>query len=200
MTLSLEYETSNGLVVGQHVLGLDATPIRCPNWDDKHQCYYHQKFIRSFSGDIVAVRAVNEFGEESMITYLDKDIHISVVPGNKISQEGEQDITFGIGIYRYGFTDADESRRVDYLHIINQSGTYYQCGLRDGDLILSTEANKVTVARPILDAKERAKKGFYYEVKTFTPQAGDKGMEHYPVYFTETEMSHFSESINKNHQ
>lgn len=199
MTLSLEYETSNGLVVGQHVLGLDDTPIRCPNWDDKHQCYYHQKFIRSFSGDIVAVKAVNEFGEESMITYLDKDIHISVVPGYKISQEGEQDITFGIGIYRYGYTDADESRKVDYLHITDQSGTYYQCGLRDGDLILSTDPNKVTVARPILDAKERAKKGFYYEVKTFTPQAGDKGMEHYSVYFTETEMSHFTESINKNH-
>ena len=199
--LSLEYETSNGLVVGQHVLGLDDTPIRCPNWDDKHQCYYHQKFIRSFSGDIVAVKAVNEFGEESLITFNDKDIHISVVPGYKISQEGEQDITFGIGIYRYGYADADESRKVDYLHITDKSGTYAECGLLDGDLILSMSADKVTVARPILDAKERAKKGgLYYEVLTKTPKAGDKGMEHYPVYFTETEMSHFTESINKQHQ
>lgn len=197
---SLEYETENGIIVGQHVLGLDCDAIRCPDWDDKHQCYYHQKFIRSFTGDIVAVKAINEFGEESMITYLDKDINISVVPGNKISEEGNQDITFGIGIYRYRYTDADARRKVDYLHITDLDGTYFQCGLRDGDLILSMEGNKVKVARPILDASERAKTGLYYKVMSFAPQAGDKGMEHYPVYFTESEMKHFTESINKSHQ
>jgi len=185
-SLSLAYEIEDGVVVGQHVVGLDGDTIRCPQWDDSQLCYYRKKFVRNFAGDIVAVKAVNEFGEESLVTYRDFIIRISVVPGDEISKDGDDFSIFGIGFYKYSASKADNGRKVDYLHITDKGGTFWRCGLRDGDIILQMGKGGVKVAR---------RQGNGFAVKEFHPQTGDPGMEHYPVYYTEPEMKRLRAAI-----
>jgi hypothetical protein len=195
-TLSIENEIENGLIVGQHVIGLDGNIIRYPAWDDNRLCYYRKKFIRNFEGEIIAAKAVNEFGEESLITYNTWEIQRAVVPGDEIKVEGEDFTVYGVGTYKYSADKVDQSRKVDYLHITDTKGTYYRCGLRDGDLLLSINAGEVTVARPLKATSASASNRKYYELLTFHPQTGEEGMEHYPVYFTEAEMQHLQNSLN----
>lgn len=197
--LSLEYEVEDNLVVGQHVIGLTGAIIRCPIWEEDQFCYYRKKFIRNFAGDIVASKAVNEFGEESLVTYGSQEIQISIVPGEEIKYEVD-DFTniYGTGSFKYSAKEINASHQVDYLHITDTLGTYYRCGLRDGDIILSTTAEGVKVARPLLQ-KATAGTQQRYEFLLCKPQQGEEGMEHYPVYYTENEMRHLQDFLN-NHQ
>lgn len=188
---SIEYEIENGVIVGQHVIGLTGDIIRCPQWDDDGLTYYRKRFVRNFMGDIVATKAINEFGEESMVTFGDKEIRISVVPGNEIMEEGEAYTTYGIGIFKYSASPVDKSLKVDYLHIIDTLGTYYQCGLRDGDIILNTDGNKIQIARPLGNNNKEQ----YFDIQFFTPKKGDSGIDIYPVYYTKSEMRRLQESI-----
>lgn len=189
-TLSLEYEIEDNLIVGQHVIGLSGTIIRCPAWDDTHLCYYRKKFIRNFAGEIVAAKAVNEFGEESLITNNSKEIKTSIVPGEAIELEGDNYTTFGIGVFKYSATEVNLEQRVDYLHITDTLGTYYRCGLRDGDILVSPTPTGVKVARILRESAAPA-----FKVLTFSPEKGEKGMEWYPVYYTDKEMRHLKKSL-----
>lgn len=194
-TLSLEYEIEENLITGQHVIGITGDTIRCPAWDDNHLCYYRKKIIRNFAGDIVAAKAVNEFGEESLITFGSREISTSIVPGDEIKEEGDYYTTFGTGSYKYSAIGVNSSNEVDYLHITDTLGTYYRCGLRDGDLLISSTNGEVKVARPMFK-KIESDTHSRYKVLSFHPQKGENGMEHYPVYFTEMEMQYLKESIN----
>ncbi len=195
--LSLEYEIENGIVVGQHVVGLTGEPIRCPAWDDNSLCYYRKKFVRNFAGEIVAAKAVNEFGEESLITYGTREIQTSVVPGDEIQKEGPSYTIFGTGSYKLSAASVDASRQVDYLHITDTLGTYYRSGLRDGDILLSKTATEVKVARPFYKAQGGGLAPKRFLCLTFTPEEGEAGAEHYPVYYTEAEMQRLNNSIAK---
>ena len=194
-TLSLEYEIENGIIVGQHVLGLSGNIIRYPLWDDNQLCYYRKKFIRNFAGDIVAAKAINEFGEESLITYGTHEIKTSVVPGDEIQQDGDNYTIYGTGSYKFSASDVNQNYVADYLHITDTLGTYYQCGLRDGDIILSMSPSEVRVARPATLSPQPQASDLYYSIHVFYPHQGNDGMEHYPVYFTEAEMRHLKQSI-----
>lgn len=196
-TLSIENEIENGLIVGQHVMGLDGSIVRCPQWDDNRLCYYRKKFVRNFAGEIVATKAINEFGEESLITYNTWEIRRSVVPGDEIKEEGEAYTIYGVGAYKFSAVSLLQNGKVDYLHITDTTGTYYRCGLRDGDILLAVNGDEVKVARPLLKTTSAfTLNRKYYEILTRRPQEGEQGMEHYPVYFTETEMQHLQESLN----
>lgn len=194
-TLSLENEVENGIIVGQHVIGLTGSVIRCPMWDDNQLCYYRKKFVRNFSGDIVAAKAINEFGEESLITYGTHEIKISVVPGEEIQQDGKDYSIYGIGSYKFSASSVNLNNVADYLHITDTLGTYYQSGLRDGDIILSMSASEVKVARPVFQSRQSRSTQKYYEPHVFYPQSGNPGMEHYPVYFTDIEMRHLQDFV-----
>ena len=187
---SIEYEIENGLVVGQHVVGLTGTIIRCPQWDEDGLSYYRKKFLCNFAGDTVSIKAVNEFGEESIIAYANKEVRLNVVPGDEIMLEGKDYMTYGIGIYKYSVAPIDDSRMVQYLHITDTAGTYYRCGLRDGDIVLKNTTEEVLTARPNPAVNS-------YDIKHFHPQEGEKGMEIYPVPFTEKEMERLHKATAK---
>ena len=194
--LSLEYEIEDNLIVGQHVIGLTGDTIRCPLLDDNGLTYYRKKFVRNFNGDIVAAKAINEYGEVSMITYSNKRISITVVPGDEIMKEGSSDVTFGMGVYKYSASPVDEDLKVEYLHITDTTGSYYQSGLRDGDIILNSDEYKVLIARLSLKHPSVEGKGSYFKIlPPFYPRKGEKGMETYPVYYTKSEMEKLQESI-----
>lgn len=199
--ISLEYEIEDNLITGQHVLGVVGDTIRCPQLDDNGLCYYRKRFIRNFMGDIVAAKAINEFGEESLITYDNIEVNIAVVPGKEIIKEsildGERHRIFGVGIYEYSAIPVDSNLKVDYIHITDTTGTYYQCGLRDGDIVLKATDDKIEIARAIKDPNIRKVKKKHFEIHSFRLEKGEKGMEQYPVFYTKSEMEKLQESINK---
>ena len=193
-TMSLEYELEDNLITGQHVIGITGAIIRCPAWDDNHLCYYRKKFIRNFAGDIVAAKGVNEFGEESLITYGNHEIQTSIAPGDEIKEDGNDYTIFGTGSFKYSAPEANPNQKVEYLHITDTLGTYYRCGLRDGDILVSSANHEVKVARAVLN-KATPNAQPKYEVLSFQPQKGENGIECYPVYFTEKEMHHLNNSL-----
>lgn len=195
-TVSLEYEIEDNLLVGQHVVGIDGSIIRCPAWDDNHLCYYRQKYIRNFAGDIVAAKAINEFGEESLITNGDYEIQRSIVAGDEIQADGKDFTIFGIASHKYSAVRVNPNHQVNYLHITDTLGTYYQCGLRDGDILLSATTDEVEVARPLPKAKNPNAQT-KYKLLSLYPQKGEEGAEHYPVFYTQKEMRYLKESLNK---
>ena len=193
--MSLEYEIEDNLITGQHVIGLTGSILRCPSWDDNHLCYYRKKFIRNFAGDIVAAKAVNEFGEESIITYGTREIQTTIVPGEEIKEDGNDYTIFGTGSFKYSASEANPYQKVEYLHITDTLGTYYRCGLRDGDILISSANGEIMVARAQLkQVKPYAQSR--YKLLSFQPQKGEKGMESYPIYLTENEMRHLKKSLN----
>ena len=194
-TLSMEYEIDEkGVVVGEHVIGLDGDTIRNAKWDESHLCYYRMRFVWDFKGNLVAIKAINEFGEESMIIMENKkvvEIKASTIPANEIKLEGDTYDIYGIGSYKYFYTEVDKQRRVNYVHITDIEGSYYLSGIRDGDLLLSTRGNMLTVARPnkIEDS---------YIIINCQIQEGPTGAETYAVFFTTNEIERLNNAIIKN--
>ena len=190
--MSMVYEASNGLVTGQHVVGLCGDTIRCPQWEPNRLTYYRMQAITNFAGDTVAMKAVNEFGEESIVAYGNQEISIGPAPGEEMMTEGKNYLVYGMANYEYSTRQVPDSRMVQYLHITDTTAAAYRCGLRDGDIVLSHTAGKMLVARA-----NKAKKT--YDIKPVTLQEQAAGMEVYPVPFTEREMKRLQEAI-KNHR
>ncbi|MBR1415853.1 MAG: ATP-binding protein [Prevotella sp.] len=196
-TQALEYEIEGGQVVGQHVIGLTGQPIRCPSLDNHtpHLSYYRLRFVRNFLGDTIAIKAINEFGETSIVTLKNQEYRVEPLAGHKMYklsfEDEEPTITAGIQ-YKKEFLNEAPDNVVDYLHITDTTGTYYRSGLRDGDIILSIGQDVVEVARP-LPTENR------YQVLPPIKllQGNNPGMEHYDVYFTDLEIRRFKESIRK---
>lgn len=194
-TLSIEYEIEDNMIVGQHVLGLKGDTIRCPQWDDDGLCYYRRRLVYNFAGDIVATKAINEFGEESMITYGNNEIKIMVVPGTEIKVESDGFTTYGNGNYKYSFQPVDAGLKVEYVHITDTLGAAWQSGLRDADIVLSRSGSSMKVARRLPQPRRTGTHSVFFETRTITLNDGERGMDTYPVYYTKSEMQKLKESI-----
>jgi len=201
--ISLEYEIENGIVVGQHVIGLSGNAIRCPQWDDLGLCYYRIKFVRDFLGHIVSLKAFNEFDEISVATFDNWEYKVSMVSGDELIREGikdgpfgrEQHETHGLGIFKLSLIPLNGCQEVEYLHITDINGTYYRCGLHDGDIIVKREGRKVLAARPTHDLTSDSGERIYFEIRWYTPDEGNKGAETYPVYYTSEESKKLNDAI-----
>lgn len=188
----LEYK--DGLLVSQSVMGVDGTPIRCPQWDENQLSYFKMKFVRNFDNKLVAIKAINEFGEESLITYkinnVDKEYKIEVVPSTYLKLQDANDIIIeGIQIRKISLGKNRPQNSIQYIHITNKKGTFYSEGIRDGDILLK-EGKSIKVARPNLKQKT-------FDILTFTASEGDKGAEYYSVYYNNKEMIRLNKSIAK---
>lgn len=181
-----EYE--NGLIVAQSVMDEDAKAIRYPQWDINHLCYYKMKLVYDFSNTLVAIKGVNEFGEESLITYGEYEYGIMPMASQPIESEIENGNMYGLSVYKETIHHIDRNRQVDYIHITDKNGSWYQAGIRNGDLLVS-EGSIIKVARSNVE-------GNTYDILTFKPINGNSGTEHYAVYFTEKEMERYNNSKN----
>lgn len=191
-TLSLEYEIKDGVVVGEHVMGLDGSIIRCPKWSVKGLCYYRMKYVRDFKGDIVARKAINEFGEESMIVNEEnKEIKWSLIP-SKLIEEGKNDTMTYKGVSSYAITKSKKTpqNKVTYIHIIDSA--CYQSGLRDGDLLVENNTDTIRIARPNVEENK-------FDIKTIfiKHDSLEKFCDIYDVYYTKEEMERYKNSIGK---
>lgn len=184
-----EYE--NGLIVAQSVMDEDSQPIRYPGWDKRNLCYYKLKLVYDFYKNRVAIKGINEFGEESLITSGDYVYSITPQPSSLMKEGSDNDSIFGIQVYKKSLTPVDHNRQVNYIHITDTLGTWYKAGLRNGDLLVH-EYDEIVIARP--NVPQNA-----YDILRFSPKQGQKGAEHYPVYFTEKEMNRYNNAIYLNY-
>ena len=184
-----EYE--DGQIVVQSVVGIDGkTCVRYPKWDVYHLCYYKLKPVYNFSNTLVAVKAINEFGEESLITTSDKeDYRVSILPSAEMSTSKDDADIYGLQVYKIQTPAVNEKRQVQYIHIQDMKGTWYQAGVRDGDLLVSN-GPMLSIARPN-PAKDT------YDIREVKIPAGAIGAEHYTVYFTEKEMNRYNHAISQ---
>ncbi len=191
-----EYE--NGEIVAQSVMGMDGkTPVRYPKMEMEQLCYYKMKYVRNFSGNLVAIKGVNEFGEESLITTIKDgellEYRLAVLPSQLFSVEDERGKRqiHGTQMYFESLRQIDWTNRVEYIRISDMQGTWYQSGIRDGDLLIGNPtAAIVKVARP--NAEKNT-----YDILEFDIPKGEEGIEHYPVYFNQKEMERYNNAIHK---
>ena len=184
-----EYE--DGQIVTQSVIGVDGeNAVRYAGWDKYKLCYYKMKPVYNFSNTLVALKAINEFGEESLITTLnDENYMVSIVPSAEMSSvENGADI-YGLQVYKVQTPLVDKKNVVEYIHIKDMNGTWYKSGIRDGDLLVS-QGGSLTIAHPN-PVKNT------YDILTPTVPAGDAGAEHYKVYFTPNEMKRYNDAVAK---
>lgn len=183
------YEYDNGQVVSQAVAGMENNPVRYAEWDNNKMCYYKMKFIYNFSNTLVAIKGINEFGEESLITYKGMEYKRNSIPASIMKNNGDDFTEYGLKVYKESLTPLKNSFEVDYIRIKDSSGTWYKSGVRDGDLLIS-QGGKLKIARPNPNRNS-------YDILTFTPLQGDSGAEHYSVYFNQKEAIRYNQSINE---
>ena len=188
LRLAYLYEYDNGQIVSQSVLGIDdSTAVRNPGLDVNDFCYYKMRLVYNFSHTLVAVKGVNEFGEESLITIGNQEYLLNVVPSYSMSVRKDSFEMHGLQVYRESVLPVDMHRKVEYICIRSIAGTWYKAGIRDGDLLIS-EGDLIKIARP--DIKKNS-----YIVKEFLVEKGNSGAEHYPVYFKAQEMARYNNAI-----
>lgn len=190
-TMSMEYDIEDGRIVGQHVIGICGDTIRCPRWEEKGMNYYMMRFVKDFSGNIVAVRAINEFGSDTtvIIHQNGKQWLRTIMAGHPIGKIEKDSIG---NEYALGGTSTFSERTVpapqnslEYIHITDTTGTAYGSGLRDGDLIVRQQSGQVKVARRIKGSNRYTTLLINANISTLTGL--DKPL--YRVYLTDQEYS-----------
>jgi hypothetical protein len=185
--ISYQYDYENGLVVAQSVIDEDGIIIRYPQWDKLKLCYYRMKLVRDISNAFIAVKGVNEFGEESLVCYGEQEYCMMPLPLVEMKLEKGNAFITGFQKYKEQFRAINRNNRVDYIRILDKTGTWYQAGVRSGDLLINYD-KQLMVARPNVEKNA-------YDILPFSPAQGDSGAEHYSVFFTEKEMKRYNNSI-----
>ena len=189
--ISYQYDYDNGLLVAQSVIDEDGKIIRYPQWDNFRLCYYKMKFVRDISNDFlnsfIAVKGINEFGEESLISYGEQEYCMMTLPSVEMKLEEDNAFITVLQKNKEQLRAINRNNRVDYIRILDKTGTWYQAGVRSGDLLIN-EGKQLTVARPNIDKNT-------YDILSLPLSQGNSGAEHYSVFFTEKEMKRYNNSI-----
>lgn len=183
-----EYE--DGQIVTQSVLGVDGHPVRNAGLDINHLCYYKMRLIYNFSKTLVAIKGINEFGEESLITNFGNEYTISIVPSVFMNVITDNKRIHGVQMYCESVRPLEDSNKVTYIHIIDRAGTWYKSGIRDGDLLLKN-TDVFEVARPNIE------KGTYDKLSFNIKHGNYSGAEVYPIYFNSKEMKRYNKVKDK---
>lgn len=186
-------EYKGGIIVAQSVMGVDGTAIRCPQWDNNGLCYYKMRLVQDVFGNNVAIAGVNEFGEESLITFNEFIYDITLVPSGNMTklERNRTSVLHGRQSFRESIRPIESNEHVEYIHIMDKNGSWYQAGVRDGDLKVSEKDGTLKVARPNIA-------GNTYDILEFHPQSGATGADKpYTVYFTQKEMERYNNAINR---
>lgn len=188
-----EYE--NGEIVAQSVMGVDGkTPVRYPKWEMNNFCYYKMKCVRNNMDSRVVIKGINEFGEESLIIRNNNmEYKVEPLPSLDFRYFDRDNLCYVRGIKTSSeyFSPCNHANRVEYIRISDMQGTWYQAGIRDGDLLVSNlSATNVKVARPNPEKNT-------YDILEFAIPKGEEGIEHYPIYFNLKEMERYNNAIEK---
>lgn len=190
-TMSMEYDIENGRMVGQHVIGICGDTIRCPGWDEQNLSYYTMRFVKDFYDNIVAVKAINEFGSDTtaIIAPNGKKWLREIDAGKQISMHiykdnnGNESALRGTSIFSE-HTDQPPRNWLYYIHITDTAGTAYKSNLRDGDMILRQQGREILLARRVKGTRRYTSITVNANINELT------GMEPpYKVFLTDEEYS-----------
>lgn len=145
---SMMFFVQNGKVIGRAVCGVDGNPVRCNRWEAEN-FYYYKIFINGDNeGGYANIMAVNEWGENSILSYFDKQgvlrycytEYLNCI-GMPFVDKNQKETGYSIsGEYsQMNFVEAKNLSNVivPYLHILDKKSVLYQAGLRDGDRIIA---------------------------------------------------------------
>ena len=221
------YDYDNyGNCTARAVAGIDGNPVRCPDWDWDYMTYYKMSYLTGFIDDsedlsnkLIAIKGINEFGEESYVMMNDgRAFQVNETPFDIIFKHEGDSITRGYSIAESRRVMINEVHSVPYLHLLSKTGTAYRaeylsgqdyCArLVDGDVLLNVGAwNLRNGSRDLLE-KEWAKiqrSGGAVEVLKiidgkyvplcFKIKKGDIGAEYHFMSLMESEIKHFKDYI-----
>ena len=130
----------DGQRIARAAMGIDGTPVRCPNWEVDGASYYKLYQSTDVDGNFTSIRPVNEFNETSAFMLENEYISIGYLnlEGITVSTPGGNiKITGSYGQVIYDKADGISTMSVPYLHILSKEGSrLYEEGLRDGDRIM----------------------------------------------------------------
>ena len=191
---SMMYFYTNGVLSGHAVMGIDGTPVRCPQYDIDHFGYYRLAFSLDYQGSYTGIEAFDEFGSKTPIDDSGQSIRFyynnfkgSIIKFIKRDSEGinaQGNINLLYDYWQYypvEYSAARPIEKVVYLHILTKESPLYKAGLRDGDIIINrgTPAGAIDYARKALESNEVSifrVEGNQYVVRQFKlPVGATKG-------------------------
>ncbi len=185
------YEYEDGRMVAQSVMGLDGQPIRCPDWEASGLSYYKMRLVSDTYDELVAIRGINEFGDESLISLEYGNTVYKYDITSAPSADTSLSITNGTLHARLTYVESLKQIKtlntVDYIHILDLEGTWYKAGVRDGDLLVS-QGPPLKVARP------NPEKDTYDLLEFNVGNNKENGAIPYKVFFTEKEIDRYNKA------
>lgn len=136
---SMMYFYDNGYA--RAVMGVDGTPVRCPDWEEEGLAYYKLYYNKDANNNFANLMVIDEFGNIGSLydgeSYLKVD-YIKLMD-EEITLSNKLKITISTQIVQPYFNTASEGISdfsLPYLHIIDKNSPLYKNGLRDGDRIV----------------------------------------------------------------
>lgn len=176
---SMAYEYENGVEKVRYAVGVNGTPIRCPQWETEGLCYYKLCSVRDFSDKLAQLYAVGENDMESLL-YGAAEYSDELLNQRQIGCEWTFSTMKKTKPYLPGGTDV----KLNYVHLLKKNGAADKAGLKDGDILVSgamLPGGKVTVKRYNVQAKKTE------SVTLSLPKVQKLDVEVYPVYYSKKE-------------
>ena len=139
---SMMFNYQNGQKISRSVMGVDRTPVRCPNWEEEGYAYYKIYFTKDNNNSYVNIDGVNEWNESS-IFYDNYDkkyqrVEYGDFKNWKMTKDKKDYFPITKSYKQFVFLEDNNvsSVTIPYLHILSKNSLLYKKGLRDGDRII----------------------------------------------------------------
>ncbi len=156
---SMMYFYRNGQLAGRAAMGVDATPVRCPDWEEENFAYYKMYFNTDNNGDYTMLVSVNEREVGSLLYWPEFENYITVEYSNLSGcavDISSREFSFRSPLFPKVMINNDYSqfvalkesdsrispRKVGYAHLLDKQNALYKAGLRDGDMLFKTKSLK----------------------------------------------------------
>lgn len=143
---SMMYFYQNGQNIGRSVMGVDGTPVRCPDWEEDSYAYYKLYFTKDFNDQFASAIGVNEWEGYSIFYDKPNEQYARIILENfeKGELHSEKYGKYPLRVtckQKIQIPDKDVTDVcIPYLHILSKKSLLYTHdngeGLKDGDRIV----------------------------------------------------------------
>lgn len=154
---SMMYFYDRGNRIGRAAMGIDGTPVRCPEWEEEGFGYYRLLFQKDFNDKYFAICGLNEWDERTPFFYGDMSF----------SSFGNRKVVFDIADGKATYDvkgdllplDSAAVRKlhsIPFIHILDRESTLYRDGFRDNDRIVQLGSWKTGYSPELLQSEWEA--------------------------------------------